>query len=101
MTALLRDLRYAVRQLRKSPGFAAVAVLTLALGIGANTAVFSVINTVLLKPLGYPEPDRIVQFRLKSTEGNVPSTSIEDFRFWMEHAKAVDDISAYDLGEGV
>ena len=101
MGNLWRDLRYAVRQLRKSPGFTAVAVLTLALGIGANTAVFSVINAVLLKPLSYPEPDRIVQFRLKSTEGSVPSTSIEDFRFWMEHAAAVNDISAYDLGEGV
>src|SRR5881296_1166213 len=84
---LLRDLRYAGRNLRRSPGFATLAILIMALGIGANTAVFSVVNAVLLKPLLYRDPDRIVTLASYSTKGE-PQTaiskqvSIPDFQDW-------------------
>jgi predicted permease len=102
METLLQNLRYAVRILRNSPGFAAVAILTLALGIGANTAIFSVVNAVLLQPLSYPNPDRLVELELSSPQGNGNVTSIPKFNVWREQSDVFDSVAAYDFsGPGI
>src|SRR6202050_4476214 len=76
LESILADLKLTFRRLRKSPGFAATVLLTLAIGIGANTAVFSVLNSVLLRPLAYPEPEQLVAMRL-----NAPGApGLADFR---------------------
>ena len=93
-----QDIRYAFRQLSRARGFTVAAVLTLALGIGANTAIFSVINAVLLKPLSYPDPDRIVQFMLTMPQGPARGASVPDFHLWQQQTRAFQDVSAYDVG---
>jgi putative ABC transport system permease protein len=97
MESFWADITLTAHKLRKSLTFSITAVATLALGIGANTAIFSVINEVLLKPLGYPEPDRIVQFLLTFPEGPRPSASISDFRIWRQQTQAFEQVSAYDF----
>jgi predicted permease len=79
------DLRYALRVLRSNPGFTAIALAALALGIGANTAIFTVINTVLLQPLPYPEPDRIVMLGRDYPDGFSNSNSIPKFMAWRQN----------------
>lgn len=102
---LMQDLRFGVRMLAKTPGFTAAAVLTLALGIGANTAIFSVVNTVLLRPLPYPDPDRIVQLMLSSPDWapgrNVDAINEPEFIIWREEKQAFKEVAAYDSGTGV
>jgi putative ABC transport system permease protein len=89
----MNDLRFAFRQLRKSPGFTLVAVLTLALGIGANTAIFSVINAVLLRPLPYPDAERIVTMSESSAGQPEISVSWQNFLDWKTESNVFDALA--------
>ena len=97
MDTLFQDLRYAVRTLLKNRSFTAVAVLALALGIGANTAIFSVVNAVLLRPLPYDEPDRLVLIETNNPQQKIKQapTSLPDFLDWSEQQSAFQQIAAF------
>jgi putative ABC transport system permease protein len=92
------NFKHALRMFRANPGFTFAAIAALALGIGINTAIFTVVDTVLLKPLTYPDADRIVQFMLTSPQGNGPAASIPKFMLWQQQTSAFQDVAAYDFG---
>ena len=96
MKTLLQDLRYGVRVLLKSRGFALVAVVTLALGIGASTAAFSVVHAVLLRPLPFPEQERLfVAWKSDATSDNpFVELSVPDFRDWQAQSRSFDGLAA-------
>jgi putative ABC transport system permease protein len=99
---VIADVKHAARMLWRSPGFALTAIAALALGIGANTAIFSVVNAVLVAPLAYPHADRIVQLRLTFPEGSSPSASVPNFNVWRQQTEAFDEVAAYDFsGPGI
>ncbi|HEX5581012.1 MAG TPA: ABC transporter permease [Gemmatimonadaceae bacterium] len=94
METLLQDIRYALRTLRRNIGFTAAAVLTLALGLGANAAIFGIVNGVLLRPLPYGDPDRLVMVWGKYPEFGRTSTSLPDFLDWREGARSFESMAA-------
>ncbi|MBI3664829.1 MAG: ABC transporter permease [Acidobacteria bacterium] len=96
MSDTFQDLRYAARTLGRSPGFTATAVLTLALGIGANTAIFSVVNAVLLRPLPYPEPERLVDIMRRYRGFDDNGQSGAEFLFYREHCRSFERLAAFD-----
>ena len=98
MPGLVTDLRRAARNLRHSPGFALTAITAAALGIASTTAVFSVVNKVLLEPLPYPDPDRLVQLQSVSQLGDQAVVSIPKFIVWRDHTASFLYMAAYDLG---
>ena len=95
---MLSDLRFALRMLLKNPGFTFVAVLTMALGIGANTAIFSVVNAVLLNPLPFPQPERLIRIygHFFATSQDNMSASVLEFTDYRDQTQSFEQIAAYD-----
>jgi putative ABC transport system permease protein len=100
MDSILKDIRYGIRGLWKRPGFTAIAVTTLALGIGVNTAIFSLIHAVLLRPLPFPEAERLVVIKEQNgkTGESLPSVSPADFLDWQKQTQSFTNLAAYSAG---
>lgn len=95
---LWRDLRFGFRSLAKTPGFAIIAILLVGVAIGVNTAVFSVIDAVLLRPLTYPDPPAMVELRNTSRQGSFPGANIPKFNLWHQQTMIFQQVAAYDFG---
>ncbi len=93
-----RDLRFAVRSLARTPAFTSIVLLVIAVGIGVNTAVFSVVDAVLLKPLTYPNPQALVQLVTTSDRGPIPVASIPEYNVWQQQSAIFRQVAAYDWG---
>jgi predicted permease len=96
--ALWRDLKFVARSLSKTPGFTAIAILVIAVGIGVNTAVFSVINTVLLKPLTYPHPEELMMVMNTSPRGSFGGANVPKFAIWRQQTSIFSKVAAFDFG---
>ena len=98
MGSFLQDLKHSIRMFLQAPAFTITAVLALALGVGANTAIFSLINTVLLKPVNFPDPERIVMFMNVSPQGSGPGASPVKYNFWRSQTQSFQDVAAWRFG---
>ena len=94
---VMQDLRYTERSLRRAPGFTVVAVVTLALGVGVNTALFSIVSAVLLRPLPYPEAERLVRIWTSQPQIGLPrsGTALPDYRAWRDQNRTFTDLGAF------
>src|SRR5919201_5986300 len=99
MEKFWKETKFAFRMLRKSPAFTAIAVLTLALGIGANTAMFSIVYGVLLRALPFPQPDRVVKIYTKSPQWNTQSISYPNFLDWQRRSQSFEQMACYRSDE--
>jgi hypothetical protein len=99
MQTFWQDLRYALRMLAKQPTFTAIAILTLALGIGANTAIFSVVNAVVLRPLPYPQPDQLVLIRERTRIFDSGSVSLPNYLDWRASQRGFSDLALFRRGD--
>src|SRR5512142_2098872 len=101
MRTISQDFRYALRLIRKNPGFSAVAMLTLALGVGANTAIFSLVYGVLLRPLPYPQPERMVYIKPTFPGGRNDATTGPKYLFIRDHQHSFESVASLRSSSGV